>query len=323
MGVNMEEHVESRMRHVPEEGALSTYAQAQIDELLVKMHETSDPDELVAMAERLKALAQQPASGQSTFTEDELPEWAIHGEEDQEGLAAFFNAPADRGRAESAFSIPRGQAGVVPESGSSIVVPTEPAEPAMEDASSSAADDEESVAEDNASNVSAPAHAAAAEVEPETESELEPEPEAEPEAEPELESELESESDSEPAPQPEVVESGFESELAGEVESDPQPETEHEAEPKHEPELEVVPEPETQTASEPELGPQPASEPQSTPVTEAAPAADVKPQPEAASDSQGDDFATFHCVYMSADGQLALYEDETGHLTAVNTNRFA
>ncbi len=156
-----------------------------------------------------------------TFDESELPDWAIH-EDDQEGLNAFFNEPADRGEAETAFAIPRGEAGApVPE-------------PSPE-----------------------PEAATAPSPEPEPAAVAEPTPEATPV----------------PAPEPEP-----------------------------EPEPEAMPEQE------------PASEP-----------ADPDEEPEAAHNAAAPrraDFAKFRCIYESQDGQLALYEDEDGHLTAVNTNRF-
>ena len=125
-----------------------------------------------------------------TFDDSLLPEWAIH-KQDEEVLSTFFGAPADRGAAESAFAIPRGETDQRVVSGSAPVV------------------------------------------------ELEPEPEPELAMEPETQSESEFTGEEQPSPAPRRA-----------------------------------------------------------------------------------DFAKFRCIYESHDGQLALYEDEYGHLTAVNTNRF-
>ena len=194
-----------------------------------------------------------------TFDESELPDWAIH-EDDQEGLNAFFNEPADRGDAETAFAIPRVEAGAP--------VP-----------------------------LSAPAHARV----PELASSPDP-------------TNVEAHETADvPAPAPEpaaVPEHSFEPEAA----TAPSPEPEPAA--VAEPTLEAVPEP----------TPEPAPEPQAIPEQESASdSAAPEEEPEASHDVAAPrraDFAKFRCIYESQDGQLALYEDEDGHLTAVNTNRF-
>lgn len=206
--------------HVPEQGGLSARKQAQIDELLVQMHATTNPDELVALAERLKLLAQQPADELHTFDESELPEWSIH-EEDQENLNAFFNEPADRGGADAAFTIPRGASD-----------PTE--------IISGATNKEFTL-------------------------------------------------DAEPAPEPKP-DSAAKHEVA-----------EHNIEThKNNGEVDKIESKEVASMTEEE-----------------------SQDHEAREVSRREDFARFHCIYESKDGQLALYEDEQGHLTAVNANRFA
>ncbi len=157
---------------------------------------------------------------QQTFDDSLLPEWAIHKKGEEE-LSIFFEEPSDRGEAEFAFAIPRGEVGQKVVSGSTSVVESEP--------------------------------------------ELAPDPVTEPETT---------------------------------TEPEPQCELESEAEPVSEVEPTAVPEPDPETTEK-------AGEEQPSPAPRRA------------------DFAKFRCIYESHDGQLALYEDEYGHLTAVNTNRFA
>lgn len=220
---------ESQINHAPEQGVLSTSKQAQVDDLLVQMHSTTNPDELVVLAERLKLLAQQPADELHTFDESELPEWSIH-EEDQENLNAFFNEPADRGSADAAFTIPRGISG----------------SPEVVLAVHSEKESEETIEE---------------------------------------------------------TDEGEAEEEVGEVE-----EQEREQNWGQEQGKDIKQEEEQKQAQEEEQEQQQAQDQAQEKDSREAP--------------RREDFARFHCIYESKDGQLALYEDEHGHLTAVNTNRF-
>lgn len=253
----------SNASHVPQEGTFSTHTQAQIDALLQRMHDTSDPDELVELAQRLQLLAQQPANETSTFDKSELPDWAVH-DHDQEGLDAFFNKPADRGHAETAFAIPRGNPDVQESGARSVSYAVENYAEAVGEKTQVDATVREALGQTD-QPVSAPKHAA-------------PAPEAEPE---------------------------------------PERKPAHAAAPEPKPETESVSAPEAEPASAP------AVESESEPALDPAPV--VEPEPEPAPEHvapRREDFARFRCIYESQDGQLALYEDEDGHLTAVNTNRF-
>ena len=54
-----------RASHAADEGAFSTHVQSKIDELLAQMQASTDADEMVVLAERLKLLAQQPSDDES------------------------------------------------------------------------------------------------------------------------------------------------------------------------------------------------------------------------------------------------------------------
>ena len=199
--------------HAPEQGAFSSHAQNQVNALIAQMQTTTNPEEMALLAEQLKLLSQQPASDEHTFDDSVLPDWAVHSEEDQEELDSFFNSPEDRGKAETAFAIPRGE--------------------------SDAEGPEAARADNREPAVPVPA----------SESET-------------AQAELEDADD-----------------VASQVPADGD-------------------------AREP--APEPANGGEDADLT-----------------LRREDFATFRCIYESQDGQLALYEDADGHLTAVNTNRFA
>ncbi|MBQ9021735.1 MAG: hypothetical protein IJ113_06950 [Eggerthellaceae bacterium] len=166
---------------------------------------------------------------QQTFDDSLLPEWAIHSD-DQDQVNAFFGEPIDRGDAEKAFTIPRGETGKIP------VVKLEPANDVTNE------------------------------------------------------------------PVQESVKKAADATVEGAVG------VVHEAEVGEA--AEVVAEATVEEAAEV--------------VAEATveEAAEVVAEEKQAPRPTRADFAKFRCIYESQDGQLALYEDEEGHLTAVNTNRF-
>ena len=144
--------------------------------------------------------------------------------------------------------------------------------------------------------------AAAAELESD---QAEPEPEPVPASEPVPE----------PAPEPEPVPA---SELVPAPEPEPEPEPVPELELAPEPVPEPEPEPEPRSASEPapETAPAPASA--SEPTSEAA--AEPASQPKLAKKRR---FARFRNLYESRDGGLCVFEDEHGHLVAVDSSKLA
>lgn len=287
--------------HVPEQGGLSARKQAQIDELLVQMHATTNPDELVVLAERLKLLAQHPADALHTFDESELPEWSIH-EEDQENLDAFFNDPADRGKADAAFTIPRGASDPVEVvSGAANKDFTFGGESVLDSAL-------ELTLEPKADSV----------IEHEVGVDLDLEPESEPEPEPELELEpehaLELKADSA---------TGYEAEVDLDLESSIDVQDVSEDEPTDASEVSPA-EHSTAVLNDKDEAEKIEIKKAAGETDEAARVAEEATQDTKVKNvSRREDFARFHCIYESKDGQLALYEDEHGHLTAVNTNRFA
>ena len=122
---------------------------------------------------------------------------------------------------------------------------------------------------------------------------------------------------------------------AAELESD-QAEPEPEPVPASEPEPEPVPEPEPEPASEPEPVPEPEPEPEPrsasepAPETAPAPASASEPTSEAAAEPASQPklakkrrFARFRNLYESRDGGLCVFEDEHGHLVAVDSSKLA
>lgn len=157
---------------------------------------------------------------------------------------------------------------------------------------------------------------------------LEPEPEPEPELELEPVSELESEpvSEFEPAPEP-----ASEPEPVSEPEPESEPTTE--LEPLLEPEPEPVPEPtpEPEPVPEPEPLLEPQAEPEPSPLPESEPVAAAVPEPEVCERHSKKpekrpkhaQFSRFRNLYESRDGSLCVFEDEHGHLVAVDASKLA
>lgn len=108
--------------------------------------------------------------------------------------------------------------------------------------------------------------------------------------------------------------------------SAPQPVMQPEPAPAQQPMPQPEPEPEPQSAAQPELKPelelelQPMVEPQPEPESRPEP----QPEPEPASQlAKKRRFARFRNLYESRDGGLCVFEDEHGHLVAVDSSKLA
>ena len=112
--------------------------------------------------------------------------------------------------------------------------------------------------------------------------------------------------------------------------AEPTPAPEPSVEPMPMPAPEPVPEARGACASVAEPAPEPASEPAAEPTPVPEPA--VEPAPEATSEPADleehaspapakQKFATFRSLYSSRDGALCLYEDEQGHIVAVDASK--
>ena len=268
-------------------GASSDAKQEQLGELVAQMQGMLDADTMSALADRLKALAQQPADELHSFDESELPDWAVH-EEDQAEISAFFNLPAERGRSEGAFSIPRGSAEDAPTSAAPVAQAGQLSAVEIEYASlvtDPGAGSDASVADSLAGS---PSLAAGPEVEQDP-----------------SEGRAPAEQAADDAPADRAADDAPAEQAAGDA------------------------------LDEPAVGDAPAEHEQAVgdvpaAATEGGEQAAVLPglQFDKSDKSEHDlprreDFARFRCIYESRDGQLALYEDADGHLTAVNTNHFA
>ncbi len=119
-------------------------------------------------------------------------------------------------------------------------------------------------------------------------------------------------------------------EPAAEPADGPTPAPEPAAEPMPMPVPEPVPEARGACASVAEPAPEPASEPAAEPMP--APEPPVEPAPDATSEPADleehaspapakQKFATFRSLYSSRDGALCLYEDEQGHIVAVDASK--
>lgn len=88
------------------------------------------------------------------------------------------------------------------------------------------------------------------------------------------------------------------------------------------PPVAVEPEPVPEPASEPTSQPQPEAEPTPAPepVPQPAPQPQAKSQPKLAKKRR---FARFRNLYESRDGGLCVFEDEHGHLVAVDSSKLA
>lgn len=232
------------------------------------------------------------ADQKSTFDESQLPEWAVHGTESQEELDSFFNSPADRGRAETAFAIPRGESDAADSDRDAV---SAAAQTLADGAGASSA---ASYVSAHAEKFAMPSAGASANGQRAHSDEQIPVSAVFAGASPE----------------------GAEAQSVWEAIEDAARE-----------DAELV-----GAEAEGAVGHVQESSGESAAGDESAASASgdeggdddggfgfgKKENDSDAPTPRREDFAKFRCIYESKDGQLALYEDEHGHLTAVNTNRF-
>lgn len=241
------------------------------------------------------------ADQKSTFDESQLPEWAVHGTESQEELDSFFNSPADRGRAETAFAIPRGESDAADSDRDAV---SAAAQTVADGAGTPSA---ASFVSAHAEEFAMPSAGASANGQRAHSDEQIPVSAVFAGASPE----------------------GAEAQSVWEAIEDAAREDAELIGAEAKSAVGRVQDPSGESAAGDEGADSTAGDESAASAVGDEGGDDgggfgfgKKENDSDAPTPRREDFAKFRCIYESKDGQLALYEDEHGHLTAVNTNRF-